>query len=371
MRTLVLLLAALLVPVFAHAALININTADQAALETLTGIGPSKAAAIIVYRNQNGPFAKIEDIQNVSGIGPTTFENIRLFITVGEVSTSVSANQNQNTSENASAEVAVKASDGGKEPPLSLYGRIEAGSDRSVIMNVETTYVARVYEPGGAERPRANVTWSFGDGTTARGQRATHAYRAPGEYLIVACVTNKNKEEVCDAFTASVSPAQVRIVSVSEMGVTLTNEDSRIADLSGWLIQSGEHSFKIPKNTRILEKKTITLTPEATGFPVLARAQLSFPHGAIAAVWPPPAPPLPAKPIAHTSALSEVQARGEASGAVKNANHEVVEEVAPAAAKELAAAGAALSDEEFQWASVWKWGLGGLTALAAGAFIFF
>lgn len=64
------------------AGLININTADLTALETLSGIGPSKAQAIIDYRNQNGPFTRIDDLDNVSGIGPATIDKIRSQITV-------------------------------------------------------------------------------------------------------------------------------------------------------------------------------------------------------------------------------------------------------------------------------------------------
>jgi len=61
---------------------VNLNTATQAELETLPGIGPAIAGRIIEYRTANGPFATIEDIQNVSGIGPATFEDIKDFITV-------------------------------------------------------------------------------------------------------------------------------------------------------------------------------------------------------------------------------------------------------------------------------------------------
>ena len=61
--------------------LININTATQAELESLSGIGPVYAKSIIRYRLENGPFEKIEDIQEVKGIGPVTFENIRSNIT--------------------------------------------------------------------------------------------------------------------------------------------------------------------------------------------------------------------------------------------------------------------------------------------------
>jgi competence protein ComEA len=61
---------------------VNINTATQAELETLPGIGPSLAARIVAYREAHGPFAAPEDITAVSGIGPATFEEIRDLITI-------------------------------------------------------------------------------------------------------------------------------------------------------------------------------------------------------------------------------------------------------------------------------------------------
>jgi competence protein ComEA len=62
---------------------ININIASQEELESLPGIGPVTAAKIIDYRDLHGPFATIEAIQDVSGIGPKTFEQIKALITVG------------------------------------------------------------------------------------------------------------------------------------------------------------------------------------------------------------------------------------------------------------------------------------------------
>src|SRR5512140_2125255 len=63
---------------------IDINTATLAELESLPGIGPTAAQNIINYRNQHGPFSAIEDIMNVPGIGPATFDQIQDMITVGE-----------------------------------------------------------------------------------------------------------------------------------------------------------------------------------------------------------------------------------------------------------------------------------------------
>ncbi len=61
---------------------ININTASFEELQTLYGIGPVKAQAIIDYRNEKGFFHSVEELMNVPGIGPKTMEEIRDEITV-------------------------------------------------------------------------------------------------------------------------------------------------------------------------------------------------------------------------------------------------------------------------------------------------
>jgi competence protein ComEA len=61
---------------------VDINLADEALLETLPGIGPAIAGRIVEYRELNGPFATIEELQEVNGIGPATFERLKSLITV-------------------------------------------------------------------------------------------------------------------------------------------------------------------------------------------------------------------------------------------------------------------------------------------------
>ncbi|MDF2038691.1 helix-hairpin-helix domain-containing protein [Cytobacillus oceanisediminis] len=61
---------------------INLNQADESELQTLPGIGPSKAAAIIEHRETNGSFKDIADLKLISGIGEKTFEKLKEHISV-------------------------------------------------------------------------------------------------------------------------------------------------------------------------------------------------------------------------------------------------------------------------------------------------
>jgi len=62
--------------------LVNVNTAAESELETLTGVGPVLAAAILQYRTDHGPFTSVDQLEDVSGIGPATLEALRPQVTV-------------------------------------------------------------------------------------------------------------------------------------------------------------------------------------------------------------------------------------------------------------------------------------------------
>jgi len=82
------LLAGLLLAMFlwarpALAAALDINAASADQLQTLPGLGPSKAAAIVEYRSANGAFTKLDDLLSVRGIGPATVDSLRNLVVVG------------------------------------------------------------------------------------------------------------------------------------------------------------------------------------------------------------------------------------------------------------------------------------------------
>lgn len=63
-------------------ALVNINTASESELDELPGVGPAIAARIVEHRTTNGPFSNIEQLQDVKGIGPAIFEELRERISI-------------------------------------------------------------------------------------------------------------------------------------------------------------------------------------------------------------------------------------------------------------------------------------------------
>jgi competence protein ComEA len=64
-------------------AVIDLNSATAEELETLPEIGPVLAQRIVEYRQVNGPFARTDQLMAVSGIGPATYERVRLLVSAG------------------------------------------------------------------------------------------------------------------------------------------------------------------------------------------------------------------------------------------------------------------------------------------------
>ncbi|MGB0126821.1 MAG: helix-hairpin-helix domain-containing protein [Rhodocyclaceae bacterium] len=85
MRRLLILVFALLAAIQLAFAAVDINTASEAELDGLPGIGPTKARAIVADRQQHGPFKSVGDLKRVKGIGDKMLEKLRGQVTVGGV----------------------------------------------------------------------------------------------------------------------------------------------------------------------------------------------------------------------------------------------------------------------------------------------
>ena len=103
MRKLLTLLLAIVAFIGMAFAAVNVNTANQSELESLNGIGPVKAKAIIDYRQKNGPFKSLEDLDKVPGIGKATLEKVK-----GDVTFSGATTVAQADTKKADAKAAAK-----------------------------------------------------------------------------------------------------------------------------------------------------------------------------------------------------------------------------------------------------------------------
>jgi len=262
-------------PVFAHHS-VNINTANIDQLKTLTGIGDVKAQAVIDYRNAEGPFAAIEDVQNVSGIGPATFADIKDHITVGGGPQEQSGSQTeeqQQTQTQTSAPTTSSSSSG------SIV-RVTAGSDRVVIVGVDARFEGAAYDAGN-HIVEAQLRWNFGDGTSALGRTAIHRWEYPGRYAVVLEATRFG-EVVSQRITVSAEEAQIGFSLLPDGGVLLENNSTRDTDLSNWRISNRGLIFTFPSNTIVLRGSSIRLSPMALHFSASAEAGLLYPNGDVA-----------------------------------------------------------------------------------------
>ncbi|MEK7227334.1 MAG: helix-hairpin-helix domain-containing protein [Patescibacteria group bacterium] len=236
--------------------LININTAAVTELKTLNGIGDVKAQAIIDYRNANGPFAKIEDINNVSGIGDATFSNIKDYITVGEESKPITNNQESTSSVHYGSN------------PISTGKKVEtenitvsAGRDRIGAVGSPLEFRAETDLP----YTRSSLfKWNFGDGTEGAGEALNHTYEYPGDYTVVLNVTLPEGQVVSRVNVKIIEP-QVTIVSATPERIELKNNAKQEVSLYGRALLNGPKFFTFPQDTIIKPGQSIYFSSKATG----------------------------------------------------------------------------------------------------------
>jgi len=249
-----------------EASLININTADVVELDTLPGIGPTYAQRIIDYRNEKGLFKNIEEIQNVSGIGPSTFANIKDLITAGD----------QNVqSENEEVTVVTQMSSG----PTTTYGdgtlyssvpissfkpvnklEIGIGKDRVGVAGSPIEFKLesniKIYRNSG-------VVWNFGDGTESGGDLVSHVYEYPGEYVVVLNINSPEGQAVSRINVKIVNP-NLEIIFADKERIVLKNNSNIEANLFGRILIWGDKYFAFPKDTIIKAGQSINFSKKIT-----------------------------------------------------------------------------------------------------------
>lgn len=262
-RTLLSLFLLITLPLFACAqeSLININTAGVAELDTLPGIGPAYAQRIVDYRTASGPFQNIEEIQNVSGIGPSTFADIRSLITVGGVQTGSapihqeSSQVKQDGSGSSSLASPVRVD---KKSPLT----VSAGKDRVEVVGSPVEFKAETNSK--IDGRRGAFRWNFGEGSESEGESVTHLYDYPGEYVVVVSV-DSGEEEVSARVNVKIVDPGIAVSLATPERIELKNNSKYEANLFGRALIVGGKAFVFPRNTIIKAGQGISFGSRVTG----------------------------------------------------------------------------------------------------------
>ena len=381
MRVTGLLALAVLFPAIAYAALININTADATLLDTLPGIGPTYAARIVDYRTAHGPFARIEDIQNVSGIGPSTYANIAALITVGDTSGTSAASASTASTTNTSTFSGGAATYVPPPPAITLV----INASQTATAEVPLRLTAHAMTKGNTVDLNARILWGFGDGSSNEGMVVEKVYRYPGTYLVTITATDGDSASAHEELAVTVLPARVQVLAVSSEGITIGNDAHERLDLSGWRFLSDGGSFRVPEGTMLLPGARVFFPSSITNLAGASNAALAYPSGIVAARYTPPASVIAtAATVAQLSPVvpsyKKVQKVEKiiSTKAPLRVHENAV--VAPTALANSAAVGAAVlpassvgtstEPKPPLFRSPWTAGLLGIMTLAGGAFIF-
>lgn len=228
-------------------ALVNINTASLAELDTLPGVGPATAEKIVDTR----PFSSTTDIQNVQGIGgpgSKTYEAIINLITVSGT-TEVVMNETDDTADvvTANQQAAVSSVGGTKEvrPPVSgltLTAPNVAYAGQLLDLDVNPN--------DGTDGRLVRYFWNFGDGHVSTEKNPSHQYVRPGKYVImVESYFQKTTKTARRELT--VLPLQLGITPLAGGGIEIINQGSQEIDLGGMSLNS-TGTFVFPKHTILL-----------------------------------------------------------------------------------------------------------------------
>lgn len=214
-------------------------------------------------------------------------------------------------------------------PIAQLY--VNGGPARIVSAGADTLFSAIAYDSVGTVRKNAEISWAFGDGGQEKGEEVSYAYKKPGTYTAVVRARDKGVSSVA-LIPIIVTTAGVTVTSVSEEGITLSNETDALADISGWKISIGTKTTRLPKDTVIARQSSAFFPFENLRTASSSEIALQFPNGRIAHAF---VQPEEGKEKLYPSKTLAVTASAHAQEAV----------LAPAVQESLVTAGAPLAQE--------------------------
>jgi len=350
MTVLALCFLFLLVPGGFVYALVNINTAGSSELQTLTGIGSSKAEAIIEYRQVNGFFTAIGQIKNVSGIGDVTYENIKNDITIGETSEDDTPDSTDEDEEEVVEEKKTR-------PEVSVYADIQSSVTRAVV-GMEIRFEG--FKDAAREDRKPSYSWNFGDGTTGKGSVIFHTYAQPGTY-VVSLETERYDKRRTDEIVIQVVDSSIALAQVipGENGfVELENSTSVRINIEGWVLRNTLDQFVFPEGSYVAPESTVRFATGVLGMESLVNMELLDSMGQSVVKFP--------EGLVEIIPDSFYEDSKPSTGSVQKVS--VPDDVEEEGVVQAAAAGLASGPPKQAGSDVWRWLLAvfGVVAVSSG-----
>jgi len=156
-----------------------------------------------------------------------------------------------------------------------------AGPDRIAVAGADIVFEGKASGLQKEPIENARFVWNFGDGVRAEGKKVSHAYRFPGDYIVVLDVAS-GYYSASDRARVQVEASAVTIARVGDGFIELMNGSNHELDLSGWTLRSSGTLFVLPDHTVIAGNKKLVLANDVTALVPSESPELLYPNGSLA-----------------------------------------------------------------------------------------
>ena len=201
--------------------------------------------------------------------------------------TTQNATTTSNTSTNTTSSGTVLSSHSGTGSLVTSVPKddlaVSAGRERITAAGTPVAFVAKQVSSFGTVSAQS-YSWSFGDGAVALGQKVSHSYVYPGEYVVVLITIQQEYSSVSRTNVKVIDP-KLALTHADNEFITVKNNSTNEININNWRLQSGGKNFVFPLDTIIKAGKEIPFPAEVTSLvPLGSRVELVSPSGKTVAV---------------------------------------------------------------------------------------